>query len=312
MTPIDAADFNDYVYFARVVESGGFSAAERLLGIPKSRLSRRVAALEARLGVRLIQRSTRKLMLTDVGQRFLAHCLALIQEGEAAERVAASLKIEPSGLVRISAPTAMLDGGLAAVLADYVLRYPKVVLDTVLTNRRVDLLEDNVDIALRVRSTDDEDPQWATRRFWRTRARLVASPALLAALGGIRTPADLARVPALGDLAVDRRIHWRLVGPSGEVREFILPPRLATDHFGLRRRAALDGLGVTMMPEAYAMEDIRVGRLVEVLPDWQFPESHIQAVYASQRGLSPAVRALIDMLVDYPWAQLLTRAESED
>ena len=306
MTPIEAADFNDYVYFARVVESGGFSAAERLLGIPKSRLSRRVAGLEARLGVRLIQRSTRRLVLTDVGQRFLSHCQALIQEGEAAERVAASLKIEPSGLVRISAPTAMLDGGLASVLADYVQRYPKVVLETMLTTRRVDLIEDNIDIALRVRSTDDEDPQWATRRFWRTRARLVASPALVASLGGIKTPADLARAPALGDLSADRRIHWRLVGPNGETREFILPPRLASDHFGLRRRAALDGQGVTMMPEAYTLDDLRAGRLVEVLPEWQFPESHVQAVYATQRGLSPAVRALLDMLVDYPWSELFT------
>ncbi|WP_410499642.1 LysR substrate-binding domain-containing protein [Chitinibacter sp. S2-10] len=295
MKPINA-DFNDYAYFACVIEYGGFSAAARQLGIPKSRLSRRIATLEERLGVRLLQRSTRKLTLTDVGQKFLTHCQALQREAEAAECVVASQRIEPSGRVRLSVPPAMLDK-LSAILHRYIVENPKVVLETIATTRRVDLLEEGIDIALRVRATDDEDLQWATRRLRPARGILVASPQLVEQLG-ITTPGALAMAPALGMLAADQRIHWRLVNDAGESREFVLPPRLASESFALRRQAAISGLGVTMLPEDDAAADLAAGTLVEVLPDWHFPYSHVQAVYASQRGLSPAVRALLDVLVD--------------
>ncbi|WP_373973848.1 LysR substrate-binding domain-containing protein [Chitinibacter sp. SCUT-21] len=291
------ADLNDYLYFARVIEHGGFSAAARQLGIPKSRLSRRIAGLEARLGVRLLQRSTRKITLTDVGQKFLGHCQALLREAEAAECVVASQRAEPSGRVRLSLPPAMIDG-LCDVLHRFIVAHPKVTLETITTTRRVDLLEEGIDVALRVRATDDEDPQWATRRLRPTQALLVASPALIAQYGGISTPGALAMAPAMGVVAADQRIHWRLVNAQGEVREFVLPPRLISEHFGLRRQAAIDGVGVTMLPADYAAADLASGALVEVLPDWRFPVSHVQAVYVSQRGLSPAVRALLDALVD--------------
>jgi DNA-binding transcriptional LysR family regulator len=290
------ADLNDYMYFARVVEFGGFSAAARQLGIPKSRLSRRIASLEERLGVRLLQRSTRKITLTDVGQKFLSHCQALLREAEAAECVVASQRVEPAGRVRLSVPPAMIDG-LSELLSHFLLAHPKVQLEIIATTRRVDLLEEGIDLALRVRATDDEDPQWATRRLRPTQAKLVASPALVAQWGGIATPGALALVPALGMVSADQRIHWRLLNAAGEVRELVLPPRLASEHFGLRRQAAIAGLGVTMLPEDYAADDLASARLVEVLPDWHFPFSHVQAVYASQRGLSPAVRALLDALL---------------
>ncbi|WP_035852997.1 LysR substrate-binding domain-containing protein [Deefgea rivuli] len=296
MLPIDI-DYNDYVYFARVIEFGGFSAAARQMGIPKSRLSRRIAGLEERLGVRLLQRSTRKLTLTDVGQKFLTHCQALQREAEIAECIVASVKAEPSGRVRLSMPPALLDG-LAPVLQRFIVENPKVVLETIATTRRVDLLEEGIDVALRVRATDDEDPQWATRRLRATRGILVASPELVAKLGGLTTPGALTLAPALGTVNADQRIHWRLVNAAGEVREFVLPPRLVSEHFGLRRQAAIDGLGVTMLPQEDASADIAAGLLVEVLPEWRFPLSHLQAVYASQRGLAPAVRALLDLLVE--------------
>ncbi|MBM5572646.1 MULTISPECIES: LysR substrate-binding domain-containing protein [Deefgea] len=296
MLTIDV-DYNDYSYFAYVVEFGGFSAAARHIGIPKSRLSRRIAALEERLGVRLLQRSTRKLTLTDVGQKFLNHCQALQREAEAAECIVASVKAEPSGRVRLSVPPGLLDH-LTPVLQRFITEHPKVILETITTTRRVDLLEEGIDVALRVRATDDEDPQWATRRLRATRGMLVASPALVARLGGLSTPGALALAPALGTVAADQMIHWRLVNAAGEVREFVLPPRLVSEHFGLRRQAAIDGLGVTMLPMENARADIEAGLLVEVLPEWRFPLSHLQAVYASQRGLSPAVRALLDLLVE--------------
>lgn len=296
MTPI-GADFNDYMYFARVIEFGGFSAAARQLGIPKSRLSRRIAALEERLGVRLLQRSTRKLTLTDVGQKFLGHCQAVLREAEAAECVVASQRAEPAGRVRLSVPPAMMDS-LANILHQFIVDHPKVVLEIISTTRRVDLLEEGIDVALRVRATDDEDPQWATRRLRSTRAMLVASPRLIAQYGGITTPGALTMAPALGMVSADQNIHWRLVNAAAESREFVLPPRLVTEHFGLRRQAAIAGLGVTMLPSDYVSADLENGDLAEVLPEWQFPLSHLQAVYVSQRGLAPAVRALLDVLAE--------------
>ncbi|MDN3575613.1 LysR substrate-binding domain-containing protein [Chitinimonas viridis] len=306
---MQTADLNDYRYFAQVIEAGGFSAAARLLGIPKSRLSRRVAELEAGLGVRLIQRSTRKLTLTDAGQQVLVHSQALLREADAAARVAASLKQEPSGLVRISSPSVLVDSGLGRVFAAFLHAYPKVALETVLTSRRVDLIEEGVDVALRVRPSYDEDLQWPTLRLAQYGTCLVASPQLLAGYAPLRQPDDLLQLPALGAIEADRRIHWRMRGPGGVPTEIILPPRLASEHFGLRHRALIDGLGVSMMPEPLVRADLQAGRLVEVLPAWRFPVVSLQAVYASQRGLSPAVRALLDFLLaqleaDQSWEML--------
>jgi DNA-binding transcriptional LysR family regulator len=246
----------------------------------------------------LIQRSTRKLTLTDVGQRVLAHSLALMREAEAAGRLAASLTVEPMGLVRLSTPAVLMESALSAVLEDFLHAYPKVALETVLTSRRVDLIDEGVDVALRVRSSDDEDLQWQTLRLMRYGACLVASPELAAQFGGLQTADQLLAAPALGAVEADRRIHWRLTDPAGVRRELVLAPRLASEHFGLRLQAARSGLGVTMMPEPLVRAELAAGTLVAALPDWRFPVIYLQAVYASQRGLSPAVRALLDYLRD--------------
>lgn len=296
MSQIDASDLNDYRYFAKVIEAGGFSAASRELGIPKSRLSRRVAELEARLGVRLLQRSTRKLTLTDVGQRILAHSQALVREAEAAERVAASLLAEPSGLVRLSTPSVLIDSGLGAVFGGFLQAHPKVALETVITSRRVDLIDEGIDVALRVRASHEEDPQWQTLRLVQYGSLLVAAPALAAQYGGLTTREQVLSAPALGAVEGDRRIHWRLRDPAGVMHELVLAPRLASEHFGLRLQAAMAGLGVTLMPEPLVRGELAAGRLVAALPGWQFSQIRLQAVYASQRGLSPAVRALLDYL----------------
>lgn len=297
MNTIALTDLNDYRYFAVVAESGGFSAAARVLGLPKSRLSRRVAGLEAQLGVRLLQRSTRKLTLTEVGHQVLAHCQGMLREAEAAECTATRRRAEPSGLVRVSMPATLLDGPeFATVFERFLVDHPLVTLETVLTTRRVDLIEEGIDLALRVRTTDDEDPQWATRRLMVAVSLLVASPACVARHDGLATPAAFKNAPALGMPGPDRKVHWRLVGPGGEVRDLAAPVRLATEHFGMRTRAAVAGLGVTMLPAAYAAPEIAAGRLVTVLPQWQCQPAHLQAVYPSQRGLSPAVRALLDAL----------------
>ncbi|NQD92518.1 LysR family transcriptional regulator [Pseudomonas sp. CrR25] len=280
-------------YFAKVVEAGGFAAAGRGLGIPKSRLSRRIAELEQRLGVRLLQRTTRKLALTDVGERYLRHCQAMLLEAEQAEETVASLTSEPRGRLRVSAP-----GGIALLpdlLISFIAAYPKVQLEVLQTNRRVDLLNEGVDVALRVRSAEDEDPTLISRRLHPAQAYMVASPALLRD-ARIDSPDDLTRLPALGALEADRKIHLRFQHESGRLQDVTLEARLAIEDFAVRKRAALAGLGVTMLPQPFCHEELADGRLIRLLPAWTLPGGHLQAVYTHRRGMLPAVRAWIEHL----------------
>lgn len=290
-------DLNDLHYFARVVETGGFSAAGRLLGIPKSRVSRRVAELEARLGARLLQRTTRKLALTEVGQRFYQHCRAMLQEAEAAEDTVAALTEMPRGRLRVSCPVALAQAELAQFVPEFLARYPLVRLEMLLTNRRVDLVDEAVDIALRVRSADDKDPSLIVRKLRPAEAILIAAPSLVAGVE-VAAPQDLIQLPILGAIEADRRVHWRLHGPGGEVREVAVEPRLAADDFVLRKAAALAGLGVTSLPGVLCSAELAAGSLVRILPDWHFPGASLQAAYAHRRGLLPAMRAFIDFLAE--------------
>ncbi|QDQ28732.1 LysR family transcriptional regulator [Chitinimonas arctica] len=289
-------DLNDLHYFARVVEAGGFAAAGRLLGVPKSRLSRRVAELETRLGVRLLQRTTRKLALTEVGERYFRHCQAMLQEAEAAEEVVVTASAEPRGRLRVSCPVSVAQPMLTDVVSSFLAAYPQVQLDMLLTSRRVDLVEEGVDVALRVRAAGYEEPSLVTRRLRPANGILVAAPALLAGRA-LSRPEQLAQFPVLGATELDRRVHWHLVGPAGEVRELAFEARFATDDFVLRKAAALAGLGVTMLPLMNCDAEIANGSLVQLLPEWRMPGGNLLAVYPHRRGLLPAVRVFIDHLV---------------
>lgn len=287
-------DLNDLFYFAKVVEAGGFAAAGRQLGIPKSRLSRRVAELEDRLGARLLQRTTRKLAITEVGERYYRHCQAMLLEAKQADEVVASLTSEPRGRVRVSCPTAV--AGFADVVVDFLSTYPLVDLETIVTNRRVDLVNEGIDVALRVRSADDEDPSLIVRRLHPAIAYLVASPKLLRNQT-LESPDDLAKLPILGAPDSDRRVRYRLVNERGEAREIALEPRLAVDDFGVRKAAVLAGLGLSMLPLGYCEAELTSGQLMRVLPDWTLPGGNLQVAYLHRRGMLPAVRAWIDHLV---------------
>jgi DNA-binding transcriptional LysR family regulator len=288
-------DLNDLFYFAKVVEAGGFAAAGRLLGLPKSRLSRRVAELEARLDVRLLQRTTRKLALTDLGERYYRHCQAMLVEAEMADEVAAQLSAEPRGRVKLSCPVALAETSLNEMLPGFLAAYPQVNLELMLTNRRVDLLNESIDVALRVRAPGDEDLSLISRRLRLAKTALVAAPSLLKGVT-LRTPEDLANLPVLGAIDNDRRVHMKLTGLQGDVREVALEARLAVEDFNLRKNIALAGLGVTLLPLHYCTQELEDGRLVRVLPAWSEPEAYLQAVYPHRRGILPAVRALLDYL----------------
>jgi DNA-binding transcriptional LysR family regulator len=289
-------DLNDLYYFAKVVEADGFAAAGRLLGIPKSRLSRRIAELEERLGARLLQRTTRQLKLTAVGERYLRHCQAMLLEAEMADEAVASMSSEPRGRLRVSSPVGLAHQFLPSIIETFLAKYPQVQLEMTLLNRRVDLIGEGIDVALRVRDLGDEDPLLMTRRLRQARLMMVASPAFTKGRR-IETPDDLRQLPVLGAQEADRLVHLRLLDSTGQNVELALEARLGIDDFIVRRACALAGLGFTLLPSMYCEEELQDGRLVELLPGWSSPDGWLQAVYPHRRGMLPAVRAWIDHLV---------------
>jgi len=291
-------DLNDLYYFAMVVEHGGFAAAERALGIPKSRLSRRITQLEADMGVRLLQRSTRRFAVTDVGTSVYRHAQSMLAEAQAAHEVVDRLSAEPRGIVRVSVPVALAQQQLPRLLPEFLAAHPKVRLQLHVSNRRVDLINEGIDIALRVRSKLDDDGSLVMRSFGQIQELLVASPAYLKRAGRPRDPAQLAEHVTLSISEDEARQRWELHGPDGEVRRIDLQPRLAGFDFPMMQALAREGLGITLLPETVCAEAVRRGELEVVLPQWRLPQGICHAVFASRRGLLPAVRVLIDFLAE--------------
>jgi DNA-binding transcriptional LysR family regulator len=291
-------DLNDLFYFAKVVECGGFMAAGRKLGLPKSRLSRRVAELEARLGVRLLQRTTRKLALTEVGANYYEHCRAMLAEAEAAEEAILRATAEPRGLVRVTCPEQIAKSLLGPILPRFLAANPQVRVWLDATGRRVDLIEEGVDVALRVRPVIEESASLVARRLGVGRLFLVASPTLLAGHGVPKTPAELARYPLLTMSRPDGRGLVALLDSEGhEYSVWVDAPRLMTDDLVVLAQAAVAGLGVAALPVLVCQEALEEGRLVQLLPEYQIPGGILHVVFPSRRHLVPAVRSFIDFLV---------------
>ena len=290
-------DLNDLYYFAKVVEAGGFAAAGRLLGIPKSRLSRRVAELEERLGARLLQRTTRQLKLTAVGERYLRHCQAMLLEAEMADEAVASMSSEPRGRLRVTCPVGLAHEFMPSVISSFLQAYTLVQLEVSLLNRRVDLVTEGIDVALRVREEGDEDPLLVTRRLRQARTVMVASPEF-ASQWPVESPEDLKNVPLLGALEADRMVHLRMLDEQGKACNLVLEARLGIEDFVVRKACTLSGLGFTVLPMMYCEQELQDGQLVQILPSWTLPGGWLHAVYPHRRGVMPAVRAWIDHLVE--------------
>ncbi|HEY5850403.1 MAG TPA: LysR family transcriptional regulator [Lysobacter sp.] len=291
-------DLNDLYYFAQVVEHGGFAPAGRALGVPKSKLSRRIALLEDRVGVRLIQRSTRHFSVTEIGQTYYGHCKAMLVEAEAAQEAIDLTRSEPRGVVHMTCPVALLDTRIGPMLADFLVEHPRVQVHLEATNRRVDVIGEGVDIAIRVRPPPLQDSDLVMRVLADRRQCLVASPALLAQYGVPEVPADLAWLPSL-DLGVPQNEHvWHLFGPDGAEASIYHRPRYITRGMLALRTAAIAGVGVVQLPAMVVVDQLRSRELVHVVPQWAPRREIIHAVFASRRGLLPSVRSLIDFLAD--------------
>jgi DNA-binding transcriptional LysR family regulator len=293
MQPLD-----DFYYFAKVLEHGGYAKAARVLGIPKSRLSRHVAALETRLGVRLVNRSTRKFVVTDVGQEVRQHALAMLAEADAAIEAVEFARAEPRGLIKASCPVALAQTVMAQFLPAFLARYPKIRLVLHATNRRVDVLNEGFDVALRVRTTPTGEDGLVMRSFGESRNLLVASVTYLEQSGRPARPEELAQHSTLSFAPETDRQTWDLRDSKGVAAPIEHSPRFICHDFPLLRAAVLAGLGVALLPESVVRADLESGRLEQVLPAWTLPLGVFHVVFPTRRGLLPSVRAFIDFLAE--------------
>lgn len=292
-------DTNDMLFFAEVVDRGGFAAAGRSLGMPKSTLSRRVAELEARLGVRLLQRTTRKLSLTEVGEVYLRHCLAVRDAAEAAAEAVEQVHTAPRGTLRVACPVTLAQSTLGPIMGLFLARYPLVKMDMRVSNRVVDLVEEGVDVALRVRSSLDDSGTLVVKKLGESTSCLVASPAQLHRQGRPSVPQDLLHMDTMAMNAVDGRATLLLQGPAGASYTLVHQPRYVADDLLTLKFAAIHGTGMCFMPDYMCRREVEDGRLVHVLPGWAPPRGIFHAVYPSRRGMAPAVRAFLDFLAEH-------------
>ncbi|HQU68915.1 MAG TPA: LysR substrate-binding domain-containing protein [Albidovulum sp.] len=303
-------DLNDLRLFATVVEHQSFAAAARVLEMPRSRVSRRIALLESRIGVRLVQRTTRSFAVTEIGRAFYGHCAAMLVEAEAAAEAIEQTRAEPRGVVRVACPASVIYFQVGEMIARFMAAHPRVEVHLESTGRRVDVIRDGFDMAIRVRFPPLEDSGMLVRKLATSHQRLVAAPGLLAGLPMAERPGDLAVLPSLGWGPARGGDEWRLAGPKGAVEVIRHAPRLVTEDMVALRLAALGGVGICQFPEMVIHDDLAAGRLVDVLPDWAPRAGIIHAVFPSRRGLLPSVRALLDALAtDYAALERVTSPE---
>lgn len=287
-----------FYYFTQVVDHGGFARAARALGIPKSRLSRHVAALEAELNVRLVNRSTRRFVVTEVGHEVYRHASAMRAEADAAVEAVEFARAKPSGTLKVSCPVALAQASLAPILPQFLTQYPDIRLELQVSNRRFDVLAERLDVALRVRTVPGSEDGLVMRSFRRVDEYLIASPDYLARAGEPAEPSDLKQHATLDyGLEFDRR-PWELLGPESRMVRAEHAPRVVCHDFVVLRAAVLAGLGIARLPESVVREDVRGGVLKRVLPQWMSPQGIVHVVFPTRRGLLPAVRAFIDFLAE--------------
>jgi DNA-binding transcriptional LysR family regulator len=292
--PARTPDLNDLYLFALVVDAGSFTAASRTAGLTTSRISRRIAGLEERLGVRLLHRTTRKLALTAVGEVFYQHCRAMVSEAEAAAEVVEHIQATPRGRVRVTCPVLTAQSVFGAVVTDFMRRYPEVQITLSATDRFVDLIDEGFDVAIRFRAAPMEDSNLVARPLGQSHTHLVASPAFLKQHGRPAQPADLAHLTSLAKSRRDLSYAWQLTHKSGQGAQIPHQPILESDDWLLIKQAALAGLGIAAIPDELCREEIAAGKLEILLPGWSLPSAALHIIYTSRRGLIPAVRAFID------------------
>lgn len=295
MTPLDI-DLNDLYFFTLVVQRQGFTAAARTLGVPKSRISRRIKLLEERLDTRLLQRNSRQLSLTDAGEVLYRHCQVMLSEALAGEAAVRERQQEPSGLVRLSVPVAIADSVLPNLLPAFLRRYPKVKISLQATNRHVDLLEEGVDVVIRGVTFEQESSSLVQVPLCIVRWGILAAPNFLADQT-IDQPSQLAGINALLFSSLERQADmFRVRHINGASEDISVNVLLRSDNLQTLKKAALEGLGVVGLPLYTCSSELIEGSLKLLLPEWRPRHGKLVMLYPARRGLSPAVRALVDFV----------------
>ncbi|BCX72012.1 LysR family transcriptional regulator [Acinetobacter bereziniae] len=290
--------FDDYYYFYLVVKHGGFSAASEASNITKSKLSRRILELEAKFNVTLIQRSTRHFKVTPLGQEFFEECSKIIDQADTAQNVLLKQKVELQGLIKISCPPVMLEHQIRPILNQFLKKYPKVNVELALTSRRIDVLHDDIDLAIRTNFTMNEDSSIIVRDIIKTTHCLVISPELLGDRE-IQHVIELCEFPSIV-LGTDKQhYHWHLHhNKQQEEIDIPLQPRIKSNDLMGAYYAVLDGLGIADLPYLTVEQDIVSGRLIHILPEWCSNIGTVQLVYASRKGQRLVMEKLIEDLVE--------------
>jgi DNA-binding transcriptional LysR family regulator len=281
--------------FVAVVEAGSFIGAVDGLRMSKAAVSRHVDALEQRLGVRLLQRTTRRLALTDEGRAFHRRCREILAALDDAEAEASSRTVAASGLIRVNAPVSFGIHHLAPLWGEFLQRHPRIELDVTLDDRVVDLFEEGYDLAVRIGMLANSS--LVSRRLAATRILLCATPAYLAEHGAPERPADLERHPIIAYSNWASRDEWRFEGPDGPVAVRIRP-QVSSNNGDTCRQIGLSRGGIMLHPSFLVADDLREGRLVEVMPTYRLGERGIHAVYPTRKQLPAKVRQLVDYLAE--------------
>lgn len=286
-------DLNDVGLFVRVVQTHSFSAAARERGVPVSTVSRRIARLESVLGARLLERTTRRLRLTDAGRTYFAHAERAVDDlGQGTDEVR-ELQRAPSGRVRVIAPITF-GAAVTSVIFRYLAAHPRVAIDLELDDRRVDLLAEGFDIAILAGRMDKDSTDFVGRELWKaTRKLLFASPRYIATRGAPRRLEDLARHDCIAMRAADGIATWTLTRDRRR-RRVTIEPRFCVNESSSALRAALAGMGIAMLPEVICAEDVADKRLVRVLGTYEGEPGGVYLLYRAHRSLTAAVRTCID------------------
>lgn len=300
-------DLNDIYYFVQVVELGSFTAASKALGVAKSQLSFRVARLEASLGVRLIQRTTRRSHVSEIGQRYYEQCRQLLAAAEQTQRVIDEAQAAPRGRIHVACPVLFAQLLLAPILVDFLRRHPEVQVDLDICHHQVDVIAGGYDIAFRVHDSL-KDSSLVMRSYGMDPQVLVASPELLRRQGQPTQPLELKRLSSVGLISAEGRHFWHLQAADGRTQQVEHHPSLTSDDLQVLYQAVIGGVGAAQLPQFVCRGPIAEGRLVPLLPAWSLPSGNVHAVYPSRHGHTPALRSFIEFVAQH-MPQVLRRTQ---
>ncbi|KXU29426.1 hypothetical protein A0J57_18620 [Sphingobium sp. 22B] len=290
-------NINDLSLFHSIVQHGGLTAAAQQTGVPKSLLSKRLARLEADLGVRLIERSSRRFRVTEIGEAIYRQSETVVAGVEASVALAAKAQMAPHGTIRTACPPGIAQYMVAGLLPRFMQLYPQIRIRMMITNRRIDLIEEQVDVAFRVRDRLDSDTSLTMRMLGHSKRVIVAAPALVPDPAAI-TFQHIGEMPAISMTETVERDRWRLLGPDGEEQLLTVQPRLGCSDFSVLMEATLAGTGVALLPEEIVDDALADGRLVRLMPGWHSMDGLVHMVFTGRRGLLPATRAFIDFFAE--------------